>query len=289
MPNKIIHLTQQVSTFPQEGFKVPNGLETHVLFEPERIKKLLTRIPRENIEIRQLQSTASDDNLYVRGERLTEIDPIECFESLEQTQRWMLLHDSWMHDKDYDDLAHDYINEIRNHFDEINPGVSDLGCWMFLSSGNGVVHFHADPDQSFLNQIKGSKTLYLYPGNMLEESIIEELLYTGNQGAVIYHSEYEASCQAISLGPGDTAFIPTYAPHRVINDSNMCIAWNVGFNTRNSLRRKKIHLVNRKLRNLGIRIKPYGTSPIIDLLKNNLYQGLRVERKIRKILKISEK
>jgi len=54
------------------------------------------------------------------------------------------------------------------------------------------------------------------------------------------------------LNPGDSVFLPLYGPHRVINDDVPCISWNVGFNTRKSLRRKKIHLVNLELRKLGL-------------------------------------
>jgi hypothetical protein len=157
---------------------------------------------------------------------------------------------------------------------------------MFLSSGKSVVHFHADPDQSFLNQIQGSKTVFVYPVDVLPEPTIEKLVYSNNQGHVTYSPSYESSMfPPAHLAPGESVFLPLYAPHRVINDDGVSISWNVGFHTRSSRKRRAVHLVNLELRSLGLTPSAFGHHHMRDSLKaqslsafrakNKLFRGLR--------------
>lgn len=285
MATNLIQFGRELSEFPDSPFKIRNSLPTHPLFEPERIKKLLRKVPRERIEIRSVQTRNTNDQTYVRGPILVEADPVETFARIEEKPTWMLVHDSWIHDPDYNELAKGYVGELTAHCEEMQEGVSDIGCWLFLSSGNIVVHFHSDPDQSFLNQVKGSKTVYTYPAKILDDSVIENLVCAGDQGAVVYRPEYEQSLnQPVTLTPGDSVFLPLYAPHRVTNDNLPSISWNVGFNTRKSIRRKKIHVVNYELRKHGLSPLPYSRNRAVDSLKYFAYSGVRVKNKLQRMV-----
>src|SRR5207253_8967747 len=120
-----------------------NSLPGHPLFEPERIKRLLRKMPREFVEIRAVESRGAEDGNYIRGGLMQEADPVETFERLEEHPAWMLLHQTWVHDSDYNQLLQEYIAELSEMFGEMRPGVSRIGCWMFLSSGDSVAPFHA--------------------------------------------------------------------------------------------------------------------------------------------------
>jgi hypothetical protein len=149
--NHVIQVATDKTSFSDAPFKIRNGLSSHPLFEPERIKKLLQTLPGQFIEIRKVQLSDRHDGMYLRGERLTDVDPVRTFEELLEKPAWMLLHQTWTHDPDYAALLRDYLATLAEHFQEMQPTVSDTGCWMLLSSGKSVVHFHSDPDQSFLN------------------------------------------------------------------------------------------------------------------------------------------
>jgi hypothetical protein len=247
-------------------WKAANRLVNHPLFEPERLKRLLRTLPRESVEIRGVKT--EDDGSYERGPILLEADPVDTFERLHERSAWMLLHHTWRHDGDFGSLLREYAEDVSETLGGAGPGLSDLGCWLFLSSGRCVVHFHADPDQSLLNQIQGSKTVFVYPRRVLPETAVENLLYTGDQGAVVHRPEYETSMFAPTpLGPGESVFLPFAAPHRVINDDGVSISFNVGFQTRDSRRRRDVHLVNLELRRLGLSPSPLGRRPLGDALK----------------------
>lgn len=271
---------------PETPFKSQNWLTDHPLFAPERIRKLLQTLPRDSIEVRGVQSLGMDDGSFKRGPMLKDIDPVAAFDQLGDKPTWMLLHNTWELDPEYNELLKDYVADLREHFDDMEGELSDLGCWMFLSSGRCVVHFHADPDQSFLNQIRGSKTVYVYPAKALPEEAVENLVWTGNQGAVVYKPEYEAQMyEPVHLAPGESVFLPLFAPHRVTNDPGVSVSWNVGFHTPASRRRKQVHMVNLEMRHMGMQPRPYDVSPMVDSLKARMQFPLRVKNRLFSSLK----
>lgn len=255
-------------SFGETPFPVRNGLAGHPLFSDERIEELLRRLPRARVEIRRVTVDPDPAGGWKRGPMDPDVDPVAAFRGLAQRPTWMLLHDTWKHDAGYRDLLEQYLAELSTLFPELAPGVSDLGCWMFLSSGRSVVHFHADPDQSFLNQVRGGKTVFVYPARVLPEKTVEELVYAYDQGVVTYDPAYEPQrFEPVHLSPGESVFLPLYAPHRVINDDTVCVSWNVGFNTARSRRRRDVHCVNLELRHLGLTPTPWGRRPRVDAMK----------------------
>src|ERR1700675_4556294 len=95
--HKLIQSGQKLKEFPDLPIKIRNSLPSHPLFEPERIKKLLRTVPRKHIEIRSVQTRDANDEKYLRGEKLDNVDPVESFERLEERPTWILVHESWIH------------------------------------------------------------------------------------------------------------------------------------------------------------------------------------------------
>lgn len=283
---KLVRMTPNLSVRSLSPFKIANNLRDHPLFTDQRIKRLLRTLPRKHVEIRDVQPLGLADGSYKRGRMLDDADPVDTFERLAEKPSWMLLHETWIHDADFSQLVKDYVRELQEGIPDIGPEVSDLGCWIFLSSGRCVVHFHADPDQSFLNQVRGSKTVYVYPAAVLPQEQIEKLVYTHNQGVVPYDPGYEPRMyEPVHLDPGETVFLPLYAPHRVTNDDGVSVSINFGFHTRCSKREIPVHLVNLELRRLGFSPRPVNQSPMVDSLKRTMHLAVRVRNKLFKSLK----
>ena len=282
---RLIELPDKLTSLPEAPFAAQNALRRHPLFEPERIKRLLRTLPRECVEIRAVQRVGNGDEGYKRGALLRDADPVDTFERLEEKPAWMLLHKTWAHDGDYNRLLHDYLNSLQSQCGEAAKGAIATGCWMFLSSGNIVVHFHADPDQSFLNQIRGSKNVYVYPARVVPETAIEEMIYREDQGPIKYNPDYERHIfKPVRLDPGASVFLPLYAPHRVTNDSSLSISWNVGFHTPHSLRRDRVHRVNWELRQMGMQPAHYNDSVFRDAVKAKLLVPFRIKNRVKRML-----
>jgi hypothetical protein len=169
--NRLIVVPEGGHISSESAFKARNSLAGHPLFEKQRIKLSLRRLPRHEIEIRTVQPHGLNYRGYSRGEVLPDADPLKTFELLEETPRWMLCHHLWTYDPEYRELMHQFATDLIETLpgmDDISD-LSDFGCWLFISSGKIIVRFHADPDQSFLNQIHGSKTVYVYPAKILPD------------------------------------------------------------------------------------------------------------------------
>jgi hypothetical protein len=286
--NRLINLPRDCHHSSETAFKARNSLAGHPLFEEQRIKLSLRRLPRHEIEIRTVQSQSPNYRGYSRGEVLPDADPLRTFEQLGETPRWMLCHHLWTYDPEYRELMQQFAKDLIETFPGMGDysDLSDLGCWLFLSSGKIIVHFHADPDQSFLNQIRGSKTVYVYPANILPEPSVENLVYLYDQNAVTYHPEYEQTrFPPIKLDPGESTYLPLYAPHEVVNDDTVCISLNIGFHTRRSRRRRAVHLLNFEMRGLGLQPAPYGRYPIVDSVKMRMPAAFRAKNRLLKSLK----
>jgi hypothetical protein len=283
---RLVEVAGQCGSLSEAPFKIKNSLLGHPLFEDSRLKRLLRALPREQVEIRAVQLLGDDDGSYRRGELLKGADPVDAFERLAEKPAWMLLHESWIHDPEYAELLGQYVRDLSETIAGVDDDISDLGCWLFLSSGKCVVHFHADPDQSFLNQIRGSKTVFVYPTKILPELTVERLVYSGNQGVVTYEPEYEAAMfPPVTLAPGETVFLPLFAPHRVINDGGISVSINVGFQTRVSRRRRNVHLVNLEMRRLGLRPSPFNLRPAVDSVKQRMVMAVRAKNKFLRSLR----
>jgi hypothetical protein len=282
----LVEGAEKCGALSEAPFKIKNSLIGHPLFEDTRLKRLLRTLPRDQVEIRAVQLLGADDGSYRRGELLNDADPVDTFERLAEKPTWMLLHESWIHDPEYAELIRQYVRDLSETIAGVNNDISDLGCWLFLSSGECVVHFHADPDQSFLNQIRGSKTVFVYPAKILPELTVERLVYTGNQGVVTYDPEYEAAMfPPVHLEPGETTFLPLFAPHRVINDGGISVSINIGFHTRESRRRRNVHLVNLEMRRLGLRPAPFNLRPAVDSVKQRMSLAIRAKNKFFRLLR----
>jgi hypothetical protein len=277
---RLVEGVAKYGVLSEAPFKIRNSLAGHPLFEDGRLKRLLRTLPRDQVEIRDVRLLGSDDGAYRRGELLKGADPVDTFERLAEKPAWMLLHESWIHDREYAELIAQYIRDLSETIAGVEGDISNLGCWLFLSSGKSVVHFHADPDHSFLNQIRGSKTVFVYPARILSELTVERLVYTGNQGVVTYKPEYEAAMfPSVPLAPAETIFLPLFAPHRVINDGDVSVSMNVGFHTRESRRRRNVHLFNLEMRSLGLRPAPFNQWPAIDSVKQRMHPAIRAKNK----------
>lgn len=263
--------------FPEHPLRLANDLSSHPLFSETRIRRLLEEAPRGRVEVRHPRTVETENGRYQRVEQDFETPPVRAFEQLADRPTWINVHAIQEYDPEFRAFLAEYLEDLKADFGELGGGIHDAGCYLILSSGRGVVHFHSDPDQSVLNQIRGTKTVYLYPASLLEEKHLEHLLRTQDHGAVPYREEFEeALYNPVPLGPGDSAFLPLYAPHRVTNGREISFSLSVGFNTRRSLRRKRVHLFNSRLRRLRFPVVPYGRSPILDSSRSAAFAGMQL-------------
>src|SRR5262245_26642323 len=107
--SSLLRLSTPNISLAEPPYKIQNNLAEHPLFEDDRIKQLLRNLPAEHIEIREVQQRETNDGAYKRGRRLTDVDAVDAFERLEEKPTWILLHQTWVYDKEYGELLKDYL------------------------------------------------------------------------------------------------------------------------------------------------------------------------------------
>lgn len=273
---------------PGEPFVLRHNLATHALFDEHSIRKLLQTVPRNRIEVSPVPVVQKDPNAKpLRAPKDSDKDPLKAYEELEDEHFWIVVHDSSLHDKAWKDLLTDYLSEMGEYQRELR-GYSKPESWILISSPGSVIHFHSDPDEGFLNQIRGTKEVIVYPASIIDPVLIERLVRTEDQRLVSYAESYEKQAfESMTLEPGMGAYLPHCAPHRVINNNEVCIAFTVGFFTQRSYRLNQAMMFNHALRSIGLSPRPVGRQTQLDLLKYYGNFGVRAGRKAARLMGVN--
>jgi hypothetical protein len=144
--------------------------------------------------------------------------------------------------------------------------------FIFVSSPGSVTPYHIDPENNFLLQIRGSKTVHLFdPEDRLvlpEEKI--EAFFQGAHRNLVIADEMMDRGQYFELAPGEGLHFPVVAPHWVKNGPEVSVSFSITFQTNDSRRRQSLHRFNSGLRKLGLRPAAVNQSPWRDELKFSL-------------------
>jgi hypothetical protein len=139
------------------------------------------------------------------------------------------------------------------------------------------------PELNFLLQIRGQKTIHVFPREdraLVGEEDLERF-YCGAHRNLAFRDEFQQKAETFVLQPGDGVHVPVTAPHWVENGPEVSISFSITFQTRESERRGIIYRVNRWLRARGLTPTPAEVSGWRDRAK---YFAYRVVRRVRRVL-----
>ena len=136
--------------------------------------------------------------------------------------------------------------------------------------------YHMDPEENFLLQARGTKTISVLPPEDPRALSTEELegFHGGAHRNLVFRERYRALATAFELAPGRGVHVPVTAPHWVQNGPGVSISFSITLRTRDSIRRAHAHRANGMLRRMGFDPGPVGSSIFADELKHFLLRGL---------------
>lgn len=131
----------------------------------------------------------------------------------------------------------------------------DVG--LLISSPNIHVHYHLDIPLVCLVQLRGVKTLHLYPARapFAPEEQIEAVALRERDEEISFRSDFERDVQAMTLEPGMAITWPQNAPHRVQNTDTMNVSLSCEFMTLPALMRANAIYAN------GVMRRRFGLGP----------------------------
>jgi hypothetical protein len=263
------------SHFGQKPHLVAHRLAGHPSFSLPRLIELARRQPEKYVEYNAGNIGVTTD--WEKTPR-TGLSVEESIRRIEECNSWMFLK-RVEHDPEYRELLDQVLDDVQEHSEAIDPGMYDRAAAIFISSPGAVTPYHMDQEHNYLCQIRGQKTIRVYPGREVlgEEELENHLTRKSYDRNLVFRPEFEAKATVFDLTPGHALYFPPLDPHYVLNGPEVSISFSCGFFTPRSDRRWGIHRFNRGLRRWGITPAPYGASPWRDSLK---FLGCRVSRRV---------
>jgi hypothetical protein len=265
--------------FPRHPFRVRHRLAGHPLFALERLMTLARSLPEENVE-------------YNAGDLPISVDPAitpRTGLSIEETLRRIEDCGSWMvlkfveRDPAYRELLDRCVDEVLARAEPRLPGVSGRAAFIFISSPRAVTPYHIDPEHNFLLQVRGWKTMNVFPESdrsLISEQELESF-YSGAHRNLVFQEHFQEKADEFRLEPGDGVHVPVTAPHWVRNGDQVSVSWSITFRSSLTARRETVYKVNHRLRALRLSPAPVGAHPAIDTAKLIAFRSaLRIKRTV---------
>ncbi|GGD08756.1 cupin-like domain-containing protein [Aquisalinus flavus] len=248
-----------VSAYPGCATKLGHSLLNHPLLEPDRLALLGERLPADqveynlgNIDVSQPDPAATPANGLTVAETLANIDRAGSWVALRNIET----------DPDYRGLMMDCLSPILPLAENRTGRAYRPEGFIFASSPGAVTPFHFDPEHNILLQVRGQKTLHLFPAD--DPAIVSarqhEAYHAGGHCNLAYDPAMETKATAWPLLPGDALYVPVKAPHWVQNGDQVSISLSITWRSEESDRQRRIYRLNRLMRRGGLNPPPLRVS-----------------------------
>jgi hypothetical protein len=127
-------------------------------------------------------------------------------------------------------------------------------AFVFISSPGSVTPFHFDPEHNILLQIRGSKTMNVYPAGdeAFADGVAHEAFHAGGHRNLPWREDFSAAGEAFELSPGEAIYVPVKAPHWVQNGPEVSISFSITWRSEWSYREEYARRMNALLRRAGL-------------------------------------
>jgi hypothetical protein len=260
-------------------FTIAHRLNGHPLFELPRLIELACKLPENDVEF-------SSGNVPVEMDPSktprTGLSIAETLRRIDTCGAWMVL--KWVErDPEYQALLNECLDEVMRSSEAVAPGMKRRSGFIFVSSPGSVTPFHFDQEYNFLLQIRGQKTVHVFPRSIISDEEVEARFAVSHRN-LRFQESFQETAMTFGLQPGDGVHIPIAAPHWVQNGNGVSVSFSITFHTPASERRSSLHRLNSHIRRIGITPVAVGKSDLRDGAKYLAFQGLRYAARPLKLL-----
>jgi len=251
---------------PEFPAAMRHALRDHPLLSFERLAALAQALPRRCIEYNAGDLPIGQNPATTPANGLT----------IEETLRRISDRQSWMaiknveRDAAYRQLLNQCLEEIRPLVAERTGHMHKHEAFVFISSPGSVTPFHMDPEHNILLQIRGRKTVSVFPTRnptITPPEAHEAFHQPGGHRNLAFRAEFETLARAFKLAPGEGLYVPVKAPHWVKVGGDVSISLSITWRSRASDAEARLYRVNAWLRARGADPALAGEAPVRDRLK----------------------
>lgn len=271
-------LATLAGAYPEAATTLSHRLADHPLLQLDKLAALARRIRPVDAE-------------YNRGDVPVGLDPAETPAnglSIEETIRSIEECGSWMvlkfveQDPLYRELLRETLAELEPIVRPATGRMLKMEAFVFISSPGAVTPFHFDPEHNILLQIRGTKTITVFPAGdeRLAAGEAHEAFHNGGHRNLAWSDEFAALGRPFDLEPGKAAYVPVKAPHWVKNGPGVSVSFSITWRSEWSYREEYAHRMNSVLRQAGITPALPGRYPHQNHLKSLGYRMIDKARRI---------
>ncbi len=270
--------TRFATLYPEQPGKIAHGLTGHRLFELESLVELSQRIRPVDVEQNLANLPIEVDPSTVQHNGLSVADSIR---SIEQNGSWMVLK-FIEQDAIYRQLLDEILDELEPVVTARTGAMIKREAFIFVSSPDAVTPFHMDPEHNILLQLRGEKTMMLFPAADpdLTPGALQEEFHRGAHRNLPFRDEFAGKGQPISLTPGEGLYVPVKAPHWVQNGTATSVSLSVTWRSEWSYREADAHAFNRLLRGAGLSPAMPARYPSQNMFKAYAWRALAKAKRL---------
>ncbi len=265
--------------YPEQPVLLGHGLVGHPLLRLDALAALAQRIRPVDAE-------------YNRGDVPVGLDPgdtpsnglsvAETIRSIEQCGSWMVLK-FVEQDPLYRALLAETLSALEPIVAPATGRMLKQEAFVFISSPHAVTPFHFDPEHNILIQIRGTKTMNVFPAG--DEALVSgeahEAFHNGGHRNLPWRDDFARRGQAFALAPGDALYVPVKAPHWVRNGPDVSISFSVTWRSEWSYKEEYARRMNAVLRKAGMRPAAPKRHPHQNHVKSLGYRVIDKARRLR--------
>lgn len=261
------------AAYPETSIKLTHGLRDHSLLTLDALARMAARIAPGDIE-------------YNRGDLPTGIaaeDVPANGLSIGDTIRTIDTNGSWMVIKFIEKLP-EYRALLLDLLGELEPSVSATTGEMltpqgfiFLSSPGSMTPFHFDPEHNILLQLRGNKTMTVFPpgDERFADPTAHETYHRGGPRNLAWAEAMANGGNRVELAPGEAVYVPVMAPHFVRNGDAASVSLSITWRSQWSYQEADARCTNALLRRIGLNPAPPPRWPRHSAIKANLWRAAR--------------
>ena len=200
----------------------------------------------------------------------------ETIRNIDRTGSWAALKNVEQHPA-YAALLAEMLDEVRPAIEVKTGQILHTEAFIFITSPGGVTPYHFDPEHNILLQVRGSKTMTLFPAGdaTYAPDEVHERYHTGGARELNWRDELAAGGTEFDLSPGEAIFVPVMAPHFVRNGPEPSVSLSITWRSEWSFAEGEARAFNSLLRRIGVEPASPGRWPAKNLAKAYGWRAMR--------------
>ena len=196
----------------RETVRFQHALQDRPMFSDEALIAVLDRYPREKLGVFTMGADPVEWKTWKRG-AAPDLTGRELWQAVQAGRIWLNLREVNHFIESYADLAREIFGDIEAHTGT-RTFRHDVG--LLISSPNAQVFYHLDATPVTLWQIRGEKTMWVYPRQepFVSDQEIERIVLREQAEQFAYRPEWDASAEVVDMLPG----VLVSWPHVVANE-----------------------------------------------------------------------